>query len=366
MPAFNAQKHRHRSHAFGASRRLLSALLVLGALSLASEATAADPVASEDDGAAPPGSSANGYYATADDDYSCSLLREHLAADGVGTLTRVSPEAIVACQRILRLEVSGLRLTDEHNATVLADGPGARIEVTHPSTLFAPYAMTIDPDVGRQKRIGWPLRSRAVQQRGFDAVNARQPGCIEYLSDGERRRSPYTSHCSAYAAWVALEVFGVNLMPTRVGDWCHVAAEQRNRMRADGAHWRRVEATAAQRAANDGALVVAARQTSPAASEADQFNGHIAIVLPKVVAVASALQRGPNYPLEPSVRDEATFEQLLHLYGPEVAQAGGLNFAHTQAANGFARHYAAGAIPGVTPVDDQVEFYVYRSPTRIR
>ena len=343
----------------------LSALFLFGAISLLPGSLVADSLAFDDDGASAPGSSASGYYATEDDDYSCSPLRAHLAADGVGTLTHVSAKAIAACQRIQRLAVSGLRLTDDHNATVLADGPRARVDVTHPSTLFAPYAMTMDPDVGPEKRIGWPLRSRSVQQRGFDAVNARQPGCIEYPSDGERRRSPYTSHCSAYVAWVALEVFGVNLMPTRVGDWCHVAAEQRNRMRADGAHWRRVDAVAAQRAANAGALVVAARQTSPAASEANQFNGHIAIVLPKVAAIASALQRGANYPVEPVVGDEATFEQFLRLYGPEIAQAGGLNFAHTQTANGFARHYGAGATPGVTPVDEQVEFYVYLSPTRI-
>ncbi|MFM8353560.1 MAG: hypothetical protein ACKOBM_01475, partial [Gammaproteobacteria bacterium] len=269
-------------------------------------------------------------------------------------------------RRIRNLSASGLRLTDDHNAVIVAEGRQARIDIQNPSTLFAAYAMTVDPDLGRPAVIGWPLRDARVQQRGFDTVNQRLPGCIEYRVDGDLRRSPYTSHCSAYAAWVAREVFGVNLMPTRMGDWCHVAAEQRNRMRGDPGHWRQVDSVEAQRAANAGALVLAARQTSPAATEPNQFNGHIAVVLPQVLHAARRQQQGLNYPVLPAFDDADSFAAFLRLYGPEVTQAGELNFAHTLAANGFARHYPSGAAPGTVPIDELVEFYHYLHPTRLQ
>lgn len=306
------------------------------------------------------------YLATEDDDYHCDALRPWVDRLKVASLAYVVPEALTACQRIQALAVSDRSLTDEHNAVVVAQGRQARIQIWNPTTLFAPFAMTFDPDVANGNRVGWPLRDAVVQARGFAAVNARKPGCIEYTVAASLRRSPYTSHCSAYAAWVAREVFGVNLMPTRIGDWCHVAAEQRNRMRQDPAHWQALTAENAQRAANSGGLVVAARQTSAAATEPDQFNGHIAIVLPQVWTGAQALQQGANYPLSPQVQDRDSFIEFLNIHGPEIAQAGGLNFAHTVASNGFSQHYPAGATPGVSPIEGQVEFYLYLAPTKIR
>ena len=307
-----------------------------------------------------------GYLATRDDDYHCEALRPWVDRLKVASLSHIVPEALTACLRIQELDVAGRRLTDEHNPAVVAQGRQARIEIWNPTTLFAPFAMTFDPDVSNSNRVGWPLRDAVVQARGFNAVNARKPGCIKYVVADTHRQSPYTSHCSAYAAWVAHEVFGVNLMPTRVGDWCHVAAEQRNRMRNDPAHWQALAAEDAQRAANSGGLVLAARQTGAAATEPGQFNGHIAIVLPQVVAGAQALQQGANYPLSPPVQDRDSFIEFLEIHGPEIAQAGALNFAHTVASNGFSQHYSAGAVPGVAPIDNQVEFYLYMAPTKIR
>lgn len=51
-------------------------------------------------------------------------------------------------------------------------------------TLFAPYAMTFDPDTANSRWVGWPVREAQVQQQGFNTVNAGQPGCIEYRVAG--------------------------------------------------------------------------------------------------------------------------------------------------------------------------------------
>lgn len=311
------------------------------------------------------GAAETGYLATRDDAYDCEALSAHRSLLSPPSLIHIAPEALVACRRVQALSASGRKLTDAHNPAVVALGRQARIQIWNPETLFAPYAMTYDPDTANSGIVGWPLRQAQVQQQGFDTANARRPGCIEYTVAGRVRRSPYTSHCSAYAAWVAREVFGVSLLPTRLGDWCHVAAEQRNRMRADPAHWDAVTAVEAQRRANAGGLVLAARQGSASAQEPGQFNGHIAVVLPQVMATAQALQQGAHYPAEPVIEDKASFIAFLQRHGPEIAQAGGLNFAHTVTSNGFARHYPAGVQPGVAPIDDYIEFYSFRYPARV-
>ena len=306
------------------------------------------------------------YLATRDDAYNCEALRAWVDPVKIASLSYVTPQGLRACQRIQDLAVAGRKLTDAHNPIVVSQGRQARTEIWNPTTLFAPFAMTFDPDLSSGHRVGWPLRDAVIQARGLAAVTAGKPGCIEYSVAGTLRRSPYTSHCSAYVAWVAREVFGANLMPTRMGDWCHVAAEQRNRMRNDPAHWQAVTAENAQRAANFGKLVLAARQTGSSSLEPDQFNGHIAIVLPQVWRTAQALQQGPHYPQTPAINDRDSFIEFLNLYGPEIAQAGSLNFAHTVAANGFSHHYASGMTPGVSAIDTQVEFYVYQQPTLIQ
>jgi len=302
------------------------------------------------------------HFATRDDAYDCEALGAHVSLFNPPSLNHIAPQALVACRRVQALDASGLKLTDAHNPAVVAQGRSARVQIWNPKTLFAPYAMTFDPDTANSRLVGWPLREAQVQQQGFNTVNAGQPGCIEYRVAGRLRRSPYTSHCSAYAAWVAREVFGISLMPTRIGDWCHVAADQRNRMRADPAHWDAVTAMEAQRRANAGGLVLVARQGSVSAQEPGQFNGHIAVVLPQVMATAKALQQDAHYPADPEISDKNSFIAFLQRHGPEIAQAGSLNFAHTVTSNGFARHYPAGVEPGAGPIDDHIEFYSFRYP----
>lgn len=185
------------------------------------------------------------------------------------------------------------------------------------------------------------------------------------ISGGIVRLSPYTSHCSAYAAWVAERVFGINLYPTALGDWCHAAAEQRDRMLNDPANWRKVDAVQAQEFANRGALVMAARKKEDATKPAHNQNGHIAVVLPMVASVAATLQDGLTYPATPAITDAASFADFVRLYGPEISQAGGLNFRHTVTANGFSSYYPPGSAPGVTPVDEVVDFFVYRHETKV-
>ena len=305
------------------------------------------------------------YLYTADDAYSCARLVPYINDEASPSLNSVHATAVKACRAISQLRVNGLGLTDDYNPTIVAQGKAARVPIYKPTTLFAPFALVYDPDSPWRDRIGWPVRIRPLQKEGYDKVMAGEPSCIEFISGGTLRLSPYTSHCSAYVAWVAEQVYGVNLYPTALGDFCHAAAEQRDRMLTDPANWKQVSAVEAQIAANAGSLVLAAKKKGDPSRPAHNQNGHIAVVLPNVVGVAGTLQDGVTYPDTPAVYDGASFRELIARYGPEIAQAGGLNFEHTVAANGFASYYPAGTQVGVTPIDEVVEFFVYRHQTRV-
>lgn len=300
------------------------------------------------------------YIYMADDAFNCARLTPYVDNTRTSNLGTINERALRNCRAITRLQVSGVRLTDDYNPTVVAEGKNARISLHQPVTLFAPFALTYDPDPQWRDRLGWPVRSRTLQQQGYDTVQAGRPSCMLFDLGGASRLSPYTSHCSAYVAWVADRVFAVNLYPTALNDYCHLAAEQRDRLLADTANWTQMSAVDAQIAANGGALVVAARKVSDPNRPAHNQNGHIAIVLPNVTAVAAMLQDGTTYPAHPLVQSDATFAELIRVFGPEIAQAGGLNFAHTVAANGFSGYYPAGTTVGITPIDDVIEFFTYK------
>lgn len=340
--------------------RPLRAATALAALGLLAVGIASAPAAD-----AVPKSSYKSYLFTLDDNFSCASLASHVNEEAGASLMSVTAHGQAACQRVLGLRVSGLGLTDLHNPVVVALGKGARISLRKPSTLFAPFALTYDPDSWRTEQLGWPIRNAALQDSAFQKVQQGLPSCTLYISGGIVRLSPYTSHCSAYAAWVAERVFGINLYPTALGDWCHAASEQRDRMLNDPANWRKVTAVQAQEFANRGALVMAARKKEDATKPAHNQNGHIAVVLPMVAAVAATLQDGVTYPATPAITDEASFAEFVRLYGPEISQAGGLNFRHTVTANGFSSYYPPGTVPGVTPVDEVVDFFVYRHETKV-
>lgn len=297
------------------------------------------------------------YLYNLDDRYAYGMLRRFIG-DGV------SGRAYENARRILSLHVNGVGLNDRYNTTVVIKGRDARVSILRPLTLFAPYAMTYDPDVLQAFPIGWPIRDPRVQEEGYRAVHEGRPSCITFHQDGFLRTSPYTSHCSAYVAWAARQVFGISIVPTQIGDWCHAAAEQRDLMSAMTDWWEKTDAVGAQMAANDGRLAVVAHKVDDPDREGYMMNGHIAIVLPLPWQVARHLQSLPEYPTTPTVRNEETFREFIGKYGPEICQAGGLNFSHTVAANGFSNYYPEGATIGATPIDHVVEFFVYRLYTQ--
>lgn len=298
------------------------------------------------------------YLYNLDDRYAYCRLREYI---GRG----ISEKAYDNARRLLTITVNGVGLNDRYNKTVVIKGKDARTSILHPITLFAPYAMTYDPDVFQTRQpIGWPIRNVRVQDKGWEAVHEGRPSCISFNQDGFLRLSPYTSHCSAYAAWAARQVFGISLVPTQIGDWCHAAAEQRDIMFSLKDWWEKTDAVGAQQAANDGRLAIVAYKVDDPDKEGYMKNGHIAIVLPLPWQVARDLQELPQYPTTPRITDEGAFREFISRYGPEICQAGGLNFAHTVAANGFANYYPEGTTIGATPVDDIFEFFVYRLYTQ--
>lgn len=128
--------------------------------------------------------------------------------------------------------------------------------------------------------------------------------------------------------------------------------------------WEKVDSVSAQKLANSGKLVIAAKKIDDPEREGYKQNGHIAVVLPNTWKLASILQTKPNYPIYPTVSDEKSFEQFIKINGPEIAQAGGLNFSHTTSSNGFANYYGPNQKAGQTPIDYVVEFYSYKLYTQ--
>jgi len=307
-----------------------------------------------------------------DDEYACVLLQPYIdKIENIDDNTRdhlsfLSPKAYEQSCRILTLSVQGVTLNDHYNPTIARCGKQARLNpLDVPPTLFAPYTMTYDPDCFQMGPMGWPIQNIGIQQLGYEAVSTGKPSCIRFCQNGFRRLSPYTSHCSAYVAWIAQDVFGVSLVPTQIGDWCHAAAEQRDIMARLDDYWLQTDSITAQLAANAGMLAIVAHKVDDPTKEGYQQNGHIAIVLPIVWQVARDLQTsGRHYPTEPLIVDQDSFTAFVRLYGPEITQAGGLNFRHTVTANGFANYYPEGTTPGITPVDDLFEFFVYRHATQ--
>lgn len=305
------------------------------------------------------------YLFPKNDAYSCDLLRANLCPAGAtADLECVSHAAVQVCDKVMALNMNGMTLNDSYNETIVVNQGKVVTELGKVSTLFAPLTMTYDPDAKDQ--IGWPMQDLELQKKGQALALAKSPSCLEYKTDDTTRFSPYTSHCSAYVAWATQKVFGVNLYPTQVGDWCHVAAEQRDRMFNDKANWRKIDSTGAVKSANRGLLVLAAMKKLSSAP-AHQQNGHIAVVLPITKLTAKQMQAaGDNYPPKPTLSSVKEFETFIRLYGPEVSQAGGLNFNHTVTANAFSSYYKDAASVGTQPIDQIVDFFEYNHKTQIQ
>lgn len=308
------------------------------------------------------------YLFLQNDSYSCDKLRQYRCASNNSNQNKlecVSDLAIKNCTLIANLKSGNMTLNDSYNQ-ITAKNSGTNLpDIAKVSTLFAPYIMTYDPDYPNKNRIGKPYNNSEVQELGYQKILNKQPSCVTFTDrHGTFRASPYTSHCSAYAAWVSDKVFGVNIYPVQVGDWCHVAAEQRDQMFYDTANWAQVNSVAAQQAANQGKLVLAVFKKENKTAPSHQQNGHIAVVIPNVVKLSAAIQHHSNYPKLPSISSDQQFESFIKIYGPEVTQAGGLNFNHTVTANAFSSYYPAKENVGKQPVDQIIEFFVYNHKTQ--
>jgi len=295
------------------------------------------------------------YLFILDDFYSLKELKKYI---GVG---KISEKAYLNSFNILNIKINNVNLNDKYNETIVKYGKNTRIDIGNPVTLFAPYCMTYDPDIFQENRIGWPIQDMNIQNKGYEAVQQQKPSCIVFFQKNFIRMSPYTSHCSAYVAWITQTIFGVSLTPTQIGDWCHAAAEQRDIMIHLSEWWEKVDAIQAQSAANDGKLAIAAHKVDNPDKEDYKQNGHIAIILPMTWQMAKYLQNFPNYPKNPVVNDENSFKEFIKIYGPEITQSGGLNFSHTICANGFANYYNN---PGETPIDNFIDFFTYKFYTQ--
>lgn len=307
------------------------------------------------------------YLYTHNDEYSCDNLKQYRCGNqNSNQLDCVNDMAIRVCQSIKNLHTGNMALNDSYN-TYIASTEGKKLpDITRVQTLFAPYVMTYDPDYPNKEKIGKPVTNLAVQQTGYQKILNKQPSCVEYRDNYTLQRfSPYTSHCSAYTALIADKIFGINIYPVQIGDWCHVAAEQRDRLYFDLANWTQVNSIDAQKNANQGKLVIAVFKKVSTASPLHQQNGHISIVIPNVTGLATKLQLGKNYPKTPVVSDTYSFETLIKLYGPETTQAGGLNFNNTVTANAFSSYYANKEEVGKLPVDKIIEFFVYKHRTQL-
>ena len=296
------------------------------------------------------------------DNYSYTQLKNYIGTSDYWS--SISEKAYKSVSYLQTIKICGIDLNDRYNDKVVAEGKNARADVCKPVTLFAPYCMTYDPDIFQTFPIGWPIRDKCVQNRGYDAVQKGLPSCITFCQKGYNRQSPYTSHCSAYVAWITQYVFGISLVPTQIGDWCHAAAEQRDIMFNLSDWWEKVDSVTAQYSANEGKLAIAAKKVDDPDREGYKQNGHIAIILPITFQIAQNLQTQEDYPKTPKINDSNTFQDFIKLYGPEIAQSGGLNFSHTVCANGFAGYYPTGSFPGKTPIDEVVEFFVYKLYTQ--
>jgi hypothetical protein len=302
------------------------------------------------------------YLFVLDDKYNLSSLKKYIGK--ANDLEHISKDAYIKTKSILEANVNGITLNDKFNTTVALQGKKSSMSLTNPVSLFAPYRLIYDPDIYQTGPIGWPIQDEKIQNLGFQTVNEGKPSCIVYKQDGLVRQSPYTSHCSSYIAWICQIVFSISLVPTQIGDWCHAASEQRDIMYNLKDWWEKIDSVSAQKLANQGKLVIVAKKLDDPEREGYKQNGHIAIVLPCTVGLAEKLQKKSNYPTNPVVSNEKTFEQFIKLYGPEITQSGGLNFSHTITANGFANYYAPNQKVGITPIDEVVEFFVYKLYTQ--
>lgn len=302
------------------------------------------------------------YLYIRNDDYQVCQLKKYIGQTNFWK--NISRKACKNACYILNANVNNITLNDKYNETVAKEGKNARVDINNPITLFSPYCMTYDPDILQIYPIGWPIRDKKVQDKGYETVQQGKPSCISFCQNKFLRQSPYTSHCSAYVGWITQLVFGISLVPTQIGDWCHAAAEKRDIMNYLSDWWEKVDSTQAQYAANEGKLAIAAKKVDDPEREGYKQNGHIAVILPITWQIAKELQNKSNYPKTPEVFDETSFQDFILINGPEIAQSGGLNFSHTVAANGFANYYPSGSIPGLTPIDIVVEFYVYKLYTQ--
>lgn len=174
--------------------------------------------------------------------------------------------------------------------------------------LLAPASWGQLPSAGAQ--LASALDSMGVEQRWIAGAH------IDWRSgepDGkEVSEHGVHSHCSAFVA-AASERLGVYILRPPDHSQTFLANAQSDWLAEHGEEhgWTPVRSfDEAQRAANEGALVVAVYRTSN-----DRSAGHIAIVRPGIKSA-----------------------RLLRLEGPDIIQAGQENFVSTSLRNGFRHH----------------------------
>lgn len=304
------------------------------------------------------------YLYTLDDSYNINNLKKYIGTENFWK--KISIKAYKNSCYINKANVNNITLNDKYNETIIKEGKNARVDINKPISLFSPYCMTYDPDIFQTFPIGWPIKDRKIQDKGYETVQQGKPSCTTFCQNGLLRQSPYTSHCSAYIAWITKKVFGISLVPTQIGNWCHAAIEQRDMMYNLSDFWERIDSLNAQYSANEGKLVIVTRKIYDQNRDRYKQNGHIAIILPISWEMAKELQQKENYPKTPEIKDQISFHEFIKIYGPEIAQSGALNFAHTVCANGFSNYYPRGSLPGLTPIDEIVEFFVYKLYTQTK
>ena len=300
------------------------------------------------------------YLFILDDLYSIKQLKNYIGTDNFWD--NISKKAYNNSKKIIKAKINNVSLNDKYNEKVIKEGKTCRQSIYNPVTLFSPYCLINEPDIMQTYPIGFPISDKKIQDIGYnycqEGIKSKEKW--SFIQNNIERKSPYISHCSSYVSWIAQIVFGVSLVPSQIGNWCNAAAQQRDIMENLKDYWEKVSSLDAQYAANEGKFALAAKKMNDLNRKEHEKNGHIAVILPITWKIAKELQTKNNYPKTPIINDITSFQEFILLYGPEIAQSGRLNFSHTVTANGFSNYYPNDKIPGNTPIDEIIDFYVYK------
>jgi len=142
-----------------------------------------------------------------DDMYQINQLEKYIGSNNYWQ--NISENAFKNACNILEANVNSITLNDKYNLIIMQEGKNARVDVNNPITLFAPFCMTYYPDIFQTFPIGWPIKDKEVQEKGYETVQQNKPSSITFVQNNLIRKSPYTSHCSAYVAWITQNIFSI-------------------------------------------------------------------------------------------------------------------------------------------------------------